>query len=347
MTEDHIGRLGELLEHTDEGVVRQAAELCQGATSDPATCRQMLPILQQLLKVTSSSDDTASNHALVALINITSHCPEAIDQLIGLNAVTRLMDSVIVPEPANVHSKLMLLTNLTTQNSGCLQILDLQDKDLKGQRLLRLAVRFAQPVDSAAIPRAVPLKGLNVLTESGDEYEYAAMVLMNATLMPEGREVFFAKPDFFMPSLLDAISGENPIRKQGIIGVVRNLCFDQSRHEYLLTKGRILPFLVRPLLSKSIEQNEEAAKLIRIAFPNIRIGDPEPVATNRRNILETLLLLSQSAPGKSALIQHSVVFVMREVDEYETDEENKQLGLRISAMLMGPQDEKPDADDID
>lgn len=347
MTEDPIQRLGELLASPDESLARQAVDVCKGATSDPETCRQMIPILKPLLQLTSSTDPETSKSALVTLINITSHCPDAIDKLIGLNGVTRLMDAVISPQPVNTHETLMLLTNLTTQNSGCLQILDLQDKDLKGQRLLRLACRFAEPQEASGIQRATPFKGLNVITEAGDEYEYAAMILMNATLMPEGREVFFSNPDFFMPSLLGSISGDNPIRKQGVIGVVRNLCFDQSRHEYLLTKGRILQFLVRPLLSRSIEQNEEALKLLRLAFPNMRIGDPEPLAVNRRNILETLLLLTQSDVGKSALVQHNVVFVMRELDEYETDEENKQLGLRISAALMGPGEDGEQHEDVD
>jgi hypothetical protein len=236
----------------------------------------------------------------------------------------------------------MLLTNLTTQNSGCLQVLDLQDKALKGQRLLRLAVKFTHPSDSCSIPKAQPLRGLNVITtNTEDEFEYAAMVLMNATLMPEGREIFFSTPDFFMPSLLAAVSGDNPIRKQGIIGVLRNLCFDQSQHEYLLKRVKILPHIIQPLISKSIEDNVSAANLLRLAFPGIKFDNPEPMAVNRRNLLETLLVLSRSEIGKSILVQHSIVFVMRDLDEYETDEENKILGLRISAMLMDSHEGEP------
>lgn len=343
-----IEQLGQFLQHKDEKVVCQAAELCKGATSDPATCTQMLPILKEILQVTSSSDEVTSKHALVALINITSHCAEAIDKLIGLNGVTRIMDSVISYDAANAHEKLMLLTNLTTQPSGLLQILDLADKELKGQRLLRLAIRFAQPIDYTAIPKAKPLHGLNVITESGDDYEYAAMVLMNATLRSEGREIFFSKPDFFMPSLLDAVSGDNPIRKQGIIGVIRNLCFDHSKHEYLLNKVHILPAIIRPLISQNIEENnEEAAKLLHIAFPTMKFGDTEPMAVNRRNLLETLLLLTQSEVGKSVLIQHNVVFVMRELDEWETDEENKELGMRVSAVLLPKDEEEKKVEEVD
>jgi hypothetical protein len=204
-----------------------------------------------------------------------------------------------------------------------------------------LAVRLTTPIDSYSIPQAQPLRGINVLAGPQDHFEYAAMVLMNATLLPEGRAVFFSTPDFFMPALLGAISSDNPIRKQGIIGVIRNLCFDHSKHEFLLTKVRILPYLIKALISRSIEKNESAVALLKAAFPGMPFGDPEPVAVNRHNILDAILLLSQSDVGRAVLVQHSVVLVMRELEEYETDEENKELGLRISSVLIGSRNEDP------
>jgi hypothetical protein len=328
-------QLSQLLQHSDENILIQATEICKNLSADSAQCSELLSVLPDLLRCTSHTNKEAASNSLIALINCTSHLPVAIDRLIGLNAGGRLMDAVISHDANLVHERLMLLTNLTTQNSGCLQVLDLQDNALKGQRLLRLAVKFTQQADNCSIPKAQPLRGLNVITANSDDaFEYAAMVLMNATLMPEGREIFFSTPDFFMPSLLAAVSGDNPIRKQGIIGVLRNLCFDQSKHEYLLKRVRILPHIVQPLLSKSIEENESAANLLRLAFPGIKFDRPEPLAVNRRNLLETLLMLTRSEIGKSVLVQHSIVFVMRDLDEYETDEENKVLGLRISAMLM-------------
>jgi hypothetical protein len=333
--DEYLKKLTTFLQDSDEAVVAKAAEICKDMTSIPGQCAVIAPLLPELLKLSSSGNIGAAEDSLIALINITSDVPTAIDQLIGLNACSRIMDDVISCNPSLVHERLMLLTNITTQSSGCLQILDLQDQGLKGQRLLRLAVRFAQPPEMGRIPRARPLRGLNVITDSdGDEFEYAAMVLMNATLIPEGREIFFSTPDFFMPVLLDAMSGDNPVRKRGIIGVMRNLCFEQSRHEYLLKQVGILRALIKPLISKSIENNAMAAEMLQTAFPGIAFGEPEPLNVNRRNILETLLLLALSSVGRSVLVQHSVVFVMKELDEYETDEENKELGLRISAMLM-------------
>jgi hypothetical protein len=333
--EDSIAQLTAFLQHPDDKVLLQATEICKTLTHDANQCSQLLPALSDLLRLTSSSSPAISTNSVVTLTNMTSHLPIAIDRLISLNAVTRLIDSIISYDAVNPHDKLMLLTNLTTQNSGCLQILDLTDQDLKGQRLLRLAIKYARPIETARIPKAQPHRGLNVIATIEDEYEYAAMVLMNATLLPEGRAVFFSTPDFFMPALLADISSPNAIRKQGIIGVIRNLCFDRSKHDFLIREAKILPYLVRPFVVKSIERNESAAIMLRGAFPGMAFGELEPLAVNRHNLLDALLLLAQSDVGKHEMIQHSVVIVLRELDEYETDEENKEIGIRIGAILLG------------
>lgn len=334
-----IKQLGDVLQRRDPSVIGEATLICKNMTGDHDVCNQLRPVLKDILRVTDPEYPSA-NDAIVALVNITSNAPDAITDLIAMNAVSRFLDRAIAPEEKNVHDTLMLLTNLTRDEEGCRKLLDVDDGDVCGHRLLRLAVRFAQPQESDSIPTAVEHHGLNVIAPSTDVFEYAAQVLMNATMIPEGREVFYATPDFFMPRLLDAISDDNIVRKQGIIGVIRNLCFEHSRHEYLLQKAGILPFIMKPLIAKTIEANEEACKLLKIAFPGMRLGEnQELVPANRRNLLDTLLLLSQSPAGKSALVQHNVVFVMRELDEYETDEENKEIGMRISGILMANEDE--------
>lgn len=352
MDSESIKLVGDLLKRNEDNILVQVTEVTKAISADEKQAALLKDFIPDILRLTSSQNKDVAKNAVITLINMTSNVPSVIDKLIELKAVTRLTDAVISPEPTFVHERLMLLSNLTTQKSGVLQLLDLQDKELKGQRLLRLAVRFTTPPESTSIPQAVPLRGLNLIAESpNDEYEYAAMVLMNATLMPEARSIIYASPEFFMPTLLDAMSGDNPIRKQGIIGVIRNLCFDQKQHEYLIKKGNILPYLIKPLISKTIEDNLTAAEMLHKSFPTIVFGDPEPIPENRFHILETLLLLTQSECGKSSLTGSNLVFVLRELDDYETEEENKNLGLRITAALLGPGEEKekveaPNADDV-
>lgn len=37
------------------------------------------------------------------------------------------------------------------------------------------------------------------------------------------------------------------IRKGGAIGLLKNICFDSSRHEFLLEELHVLPFILLPL----------------------------------------------------------------------------------------------------
>ncbi|EAX91519.1 hypothetical protein TVAG_472610 [Trichomonas vaginalis G3] len=326
-----ITQLRGYLTSNDERVLVEATKLCQG---------QNIPaVIPELLKLTSHTNIEVSANALIALIDMTSKYNEAIRQIISFGGVTRLLEASIAAIPSNVNYRLMLLTNITTEHQGTLDLLDLKDPELKGQRLLRLAIRFATPPAEYAIPQTEMLKGLPIKasTTINDEYEYAAMVLMNATLVKEGREIFYENPKFFMPSFLESMSSNNPIRKQGIIGVIRNLCFDNTRHQFLLEEANILKHIIRPLVPPSIEDNITAFEMLQQAFPGVSFPGLEQVTENRRNLLETLMLLTQSEVGKQHLIQHHVVFVMREVQAQEKDERCQELTLRIGAILLGPE----------
>lgn len=338
--EQVIAQLRQYLQSSDERLLVEATKLCHG---------QNIPaVIPELLKLTSHTNEEISANALIALIDMSSKYNEAIRQIISLGGVTRLLEASISSMPTNVNYRLMLLTNITTEHQGTLDLLDLKDPELKGQRLLRLAIRFANPPAEYAIPQTEMINGLPIkaTTTSNDEYEYAAMVLMNATLVKEGREIFYENPKFFMPSFLECLSSNNPIRKQGIIGVIRNLCFDQSRHEFLLKEANILKHIIRPLVPLTIEDNLTAHEMLQQAFPGVSFPGLEQVTENRRNLLETLLLLTQSEIGKKELTTHHIVFIMREIQADEKDERCEELTLRIGAILLGPE-ELPSKEEIE
>ena len=337
--QDTITQLGNILDSNDTNILIQATEICKSQTANEQQIHLFIPLIKKFLKLTSSSDPDVAENVLISLINMTHTHLNAVQEVVKEKGVSRLLDSVIGPEVNNCNYRLMLLTNLTGLDEGCKQLLDLEDETIKGQRLLRLAVRFTLPLDSGELPQAIFRKGVPMVLDQ-DPYEYASMVLMNATQIPEGRAIFYENPKFFMPALLSSMSSQNNIRKQGIIGVIRNLCFDYTKHEYLLHTVHILPYVVKPLVPKTIDNNLTAAEMLRNSFPEVSFGDPEPVILNRRNLLETLMLLVQSEVGKKELVHRNVIFALREFDEFETDEENKNLGLRLGGILIGPNNEE-------
>lgn len=337
MVDDNtISTLKQLLGSDDRVTLLKTAEICQSLTIP-----QLIP---ELIKLTSYPNNDIARYCLISLINITSNFPVCINELIASNAVKRLLESVIEPLPNNVNYRLMLLTNLTTETLGARQLLDIDDPDIKGQKLLRLAVNFCLPPNDLAIAQTEEINGLPIKATitTYDHYEYAAMVLMNATMIKEGREVFYENPKFFMPAFLECMYSSNKIRKQGIIGVIRNLCFDHSKHQFLIEQCNVLRHIIKPLVPPQLENNVTAYEMLTSAFPGLKVVGLEPLASNRRCLLETVLQLCQSEYGREQLIKKHVVFTIREVYELETDEENKELTLRIGSLLLPPEElEKP------
>jgi hypothetical protein len=340
--DESLKQLFKYLERDEENILIEATNICQEQSTSRDICKKMIPAFKSFLKLSSSPNQQICLNTLNCLINITSNYQYSIQQFITLKAVSRILDSILVPLPICVHEKLMFLSNLTTETDGALQLLDFGDKQLEGQRLLRLSVRFISSQNEAVSKTPGLYKGLNIITSGSiDEYEYAALVLMNSTLILQGRTIFYQNPDFFMPNFLSCIFSENPIRKQGIIGVIRNLCFDENQHQFLLEKVKILPYVLIPLAPKSIEDNLTAYDMITQCFSGFVFNHFELIPDNRKHLLETILLLTQSEFGKDFCQKHHVVFVMRELIEAESFEESKQICYRIGARLL-PEDELPD-----
>lgn len=54
---------------------------------------------------------------------------------------------------------------------------------------------------------------------------------------------------------------ESVVRKGGVVGLLKNICFDSSRHSYLLEEFDILPTILLPLAGPEEYSDEETDKL--------------------------------------------------------------------------------------
>lgn len=72
----------------------------------------------------------------------------------------------------------------------------------------------------------------------------------NVTQKSTGRKLFFESNDNLVQRILPFIHYEEEggfMRRAGAIGLLKNVCFDSTRHEYLLEELKILPFILLPL----------------------------------------------------------------------------------------------------
>lgn len=87
---------------------------------------------------------------------------------------------------------------------------------------------------------------------------YLGPIFSNLSQISKGRE-FFCRPNSeFLYRLTPFIQFEESIvRKGGIVGLLKNICFDTSRHTYLLDSIDILPTILLSLAGPEEFTEEE------------------------------------------------------------------------------------------
>jgi len=176
---------------------------------------------------------------------------------------------------------------------------------------------------------------------SSDKYAWLGPVFSNVTQLREGRALFLehSSAPALMLKILPYISNPNIIRRGGAIGVVRNCCYDQSAHPYLLSlEEDIMTALCKPLIGSSQFSQEDLdtmqpsvrslvhAKDISLSFE----VDPEL----RKQLIESLYMLCSSEDGRKALRVHGLYPIIREEHKNETDEAAREQNEMLAEMFI-------------
>ncbi|KAJ0050302.1 hypothetical protein NL108_015980, partial [Boleophthalmus pectinirostris] len=109
-------------------------------------------------------------------------------------------------------------------------------------------------------------------------------------------------------------------RRGGVIGTLRNCCFDHVHHEWLLSDDvDLLPFVLLPLAGPE-ELSEEENEGLPVDLQYLpEDKQRESDSDLRRMLLETLLLLCATSRGRRVLKSRQVYALMREYHTWERD----------------------------
>lgn len=122
--------------------------------------------------------------------------------------------------------------------------------------------------------------------------------------------------------ILPFTSHENSIvRRGGAVGLLKNICFDSSRHEWLLGDDiDILPFILLPLAGPEEFDEEDNEKFpIELQFLGAdkkREEDPDI----RKMLLESLSQLCATKKGREVLRMRGTYEILRELHKFENTE---------------------------
>ncbi|XP_056336447.1 protein HGH1 homolog [Danio aesculapii] len=170
---------------------------------------------------------------------------------------------------------------------------------------------------------------------------YLAPLLSNLTQLPEARHFILDKDRCVIQRLLPYTQYEESItRRGGVVGTLRNCCFDYVHHEWLLSDAvDILPFLLLPLAGpEELSEEENEGLPVDLQYlPEDKRREEDPDI--RKMLLETLMLLTATKVGRQILKSKNVYPIMREFHKWEKDPHVISACEKLVQVLIGDEPE--------
>jgi hypothetical protein len=200
-------------------------------------------------------------------------------------------------------------------------------------------------IDSEILDRLVTAFTAINFNKKQQNLHYLAAIFSNLSQTSKFRELISTSTTRLLNRLLPFISHESSmIRRGGIVGLLKNICFDSSLHEWLFSADvDVLPFILLPLAGPEEFDEETNEKLpIELQFLDAdkkREGD----ADIRTMLLESLAQLCATRSGRNYLRDKCAYEILRELHKFENTEEGDAKALRacedVVDILIKTEDE--------
>nr|XP_056710565.1 protein HGH1 homolog [Euleptes europaea] len=179
-----------------------------------------------------------------------------------------------------------------------------------------------------ASPGRPPLHGLGPL-------------LANLSQLPEARHFLLDRARCAVQRLLPYTQyADSALLRGGVVGTLRNCCFDYGHHEWLLSdQVDVLPFLLLPLAGPEEFPEDEMERLpVDLQYlPPEKQREPDPDI--RKMLLEAILLLTATKPGRQVVRQRGTYFILRELHKWEVDPGVRTACEKLIQVLIGDEPE--------
>ncbi|XP_016072054.1 PREDICTED: protein HGH1 homolog, partial [Miniopterus natalensis] len=170
---------------------------------------------------------------------------------------------------------------------------------------------------------------------------YLGPVLSNLSQRPAVR-AFLLDPDrCVVQRLLPLVQyPDSPVRRAGVVGTLRNCCFEHRHHEWLLgPEVDILPFLLLPLAGPEDFSEEEMERLpmdLQYLPPD---KQRESDANIRKMLIEAIMLLTATAPGRQQVRDQGAYLILRELHSWEPESDVRVTCEKLIQVLIGDEPE--------
>ncbi|XP_003802412.1 protein HGH1 homolog [Otolemur garnettii] len=171
---------------------------------------------------------------------------------------------------------------------------------------------------------------------------YLGPLLSNLSQRPAAR-AFLLDPDRCVVQRLLPLTQhpDSSVRRGGVVGTLRNCCFEHRHHQWLLgPEVDILPFLLLPLAGPEDFSEEEMERLpvdLQYLPPD---KQREPNADIRKMLIEAIMLLTATAPGRQQVRDKGAYLILRELHNWEPEPDVRAACEKLIQVLIGDEPER-------
>ncbi|XP_076626146.1 protein HGH1 homolog [Colletes latitarsis] len=273
-------------------------------------------LLTQLIALTQDSSTAVSKDAALALINITAD--EA-----GTSAFLLISEMTKLSQDMKYNYNLVhvcirfIMDKESSLADPCCMILSNMTRPLHlVDRVIALIEKTGYSWDS--IVAAFTAKQYN---NTGAKLHYLGPVFSNLSQSSHVRRYLVDKNRSVIQRLLPFTEyADSVVRRGGIVGTLKNCCFDAEDHEWLLsTEVDILSYLLLPLAGPEEFNDEENDKLpVSLQYlPETKKREPD--LDIRIMLLEALAQLCATKQGREVLREKNTYLILREYHKWETN----------------------------
>ncbi|XP_034020610.1 protein HGH1 homolog [Thalassophryne amazonica] len=310
---------------TRTDVKGQVTQCILGLSAHSDGCRYLRSkpdLLAALVALTSDQSVAIVKDCYHILINLSAD--ETLHQVLvtDVKVLSVLLKNLLNPEYLFSDQICTILSNLTRHEKTCRTIF----------KVLQDEVCLSQLVDMFCMESYNKKAALH----------YLGPLLSNLTQLPEARSYVMDRDRCVVQRLLPYTQFQaSTVRRGGVVGVLRNCCFDYVHHEWLLSDDvDILPFLLLPLAGPEELTDEENEGLpVDLQYlPEDKKREDDPDI--RKMLLETLLLLTATKFGRQTLKQKNVYSILREFHHWEKDVYVTAVCEKLIQVLIGDEPEQ-------
>ena len=183
-------------------------------------------VIKQLIDLTTDQQEVIVKDAYLALLNL-SGVESMADIMIDLEFIPRCLEVLVDRECTHADTACMVLSNLTRHERGSISLIK--------------AISQASSADSVS-PQENKTPSLYQLVDifnrkdfnPNAKFHYLSTLFSNITQNSVARQLFLDRSKCIIPKLLPYTQFEgSSIRKGGVVGLLRNLCFEVGMTTYI------------------------------------------------------------------------------------------------------------------